>query len=549
MRADARDRNTQLARELEGDLIERLSSALNRYHQVALTEGQWGLMIGPWLRALVATAIQRYGAIDQCLGDFEVSTFTFVPTVASDLVPVDTLAAAWMVTDPVWSNWFDSQILLRLGTDDPRRLVEQLPSADTEAFEVEPQPQVSRSLTPIRSLVNRIARRAMILAQRQTDIVFFNTCLPRRDLILTQIRSGQFPVVPEVMGLESGATGRVAYAVDIAGRHQMCASLDSGQLVGLHRFLVDLAPQQLPRVFVEGYSSLRDSVSRLPLPSRPRSIVTANAFAYNEQFKCWLASKKSDGSKYIAIQHGNNYGTHRWWNPNVEEVTSDAFITWGWDGGGARYIPGFITKSTSRSRKRGARSHLLLVESASPFRRMVWDEYVEFLRYFDDQLEFVGRLREDLRSNLVLRLHYESLQLGFNEVGRWKSSYPEVRIDMGQGSIERLWADSRLVVHSYDSTGLLECLAANTPSIAFWQNGLEHVMDDALPYYRLLVDAGIVHLGPLGAADKVAAVWEDVDEWWRSDLVQEARMEFAGRFARTSPNLPRDFARLVKESL
>jgi putative transferase (TIGR04331 family) len=180
---------------------------------------------------------------------------------------------------------------------------------------------------------------------------------------------------------------------------------------------------------------------------------------------------------------------------------------------------------------------------------MVWDEYVEFLRYFDDQLEFVGRLREDLRSNLVLRLHYESLQLGFNEVGRWKSSYPEVRIDMGQGSIERLWADSRLVVHSYDSTGLLECLAANTPSIAFWQNGLEHVMDDALPYYRLLVDAGIVHLGPLGAADKVAAVWEDVDEWWRSDLVQEARMEFAGRFARTSPNLPRDFARLVKESL
>jgi len=74
----------------------------------------------------------------------------------------------------------------------------------------------------------------------------------------------------------------------------------------------------------------------------------------------------------------------------------------------------------------------------------------------------------------------------------------------------------------------------NIPTIAFWQSGLDHLRDSAVPYYQRLVDAGIVHLSPASAADKVNQIWDDVDEWWSSAVVQEARIFFCDRYARNS---------------
>ncbi len=95
---------------------------------------------------------------------------------------------------------------------------------------------------------------------------------------------------------------------------------------------------------------------------------------------------------------------------------------------------------------------------------------------------------------------------------------------------------SKLVVHSYDSTGILETLALNIPTICFWQNGLAHLNDEEKPYYQLLVEAGIIALSPDLAAKHVASIWTNIPDWWFSERVQEARLKFCSRYARTESN-------------
>ena len=66
---------------------------------------------------------------------------------------------------------------------------------------------------------------------------------------------------------------------------------------------------------------------------------------------------------------------------------------------------------------------------------------------------------------------------------------PAVKTDAGEVDIRDLISRSRLVVPSYDSTGMLETLNLNIPTLAFWQNGLDHLENSVKPLYQKLVDS------------------------------------------------------------
>jgi len=132
---------------------------------------------------------------------------------------------------------------------------------------------------------------------------------------------------------------------------------------------------------------------------------------------------------------------------------------------------------------------------------------------------------------------------------RWQNFDRTLKVDSGSMPIRDLWQQNRIIVHSYDSTGLLETLEANIPTIAFWQNGLDHLVDEAIPYYNLLIGVGIVHLTPESAALKINEVWDDVEKWWQSSQVQSAREIFCSQYARTSKRPIRDLKKILLENI
>ena len=142
---------------------------------------------------------------------------------------------------------------------------------------------------------------------------------------------------------------------------------------------------------------------------------------------------------------------------------------------------------------------------------------------------------EEPFSKLVVRAHPAYKYNNPYEKEIWGSVNAAIKFDPGNVNISDLIAQSRLVVHSYDSTGILENLSQNIPTLAFWQNGFDHLRESAKPYYQLLVDAGVVHFSPKSIAQKVNEIWDDVDSWWGQDDVQDARLKFIERYARIEP--------------
>jgi putative transferase (TIGR04331 family) len=97
---------------------------------------------------------------------------------------------------------------------------------------------------------------------------------------------------------------------------------------------------------------------------------------------------------------------------------------------------------------------------------------------------------------------------------------------------------ARLVVIDHPVTSMLESLAADIPTILFWNPRLWEMRPAAEPYFEALRSASILHDSPEAAAAHFSSVVDDVQAWWQGVAVQQAREAFSRQFALTARNWP-----------
>ena len=97
--------------------------------------------------------------------------------------------------------------------------------------------------------------------------------------------------------------------------------------------------------------------------------------------------------------------------------------------------------------------------------------------------------------------------------------------------------ESRIVVQTYNSTGILETLALGIPSVLFFDLKVTPLRESAVPYYAELKRVGIFHDTPESAAAHVNAIWDNVDAWWTSYEVQEVVANFSKQYCHLPENI------------
>lgn len=211
-------------------------------------------------------------------------------------------------------------------------------------------------------------------------------------------------------------------------------------------------------------------------------------------------------------------------------------MTWGWTDSNSKHTPAFNFKTAGQKPiKPKLNGGLLLVEVCLLHRTQTFDQYPKFKIYQEQQFQFVKSLPEHIHNKLIVRLNAEYKKQFWCEDQRWHDFSPSTRLDDGTVKISELISGSRIVVHSYDGTTMLETLSQDIPTLCFWYGGLSSVRESAQPYYEKLMRAGIIHDSPEYCAKKVVEVWDDASSWWQSDSVQSARKLFCERYARVEP--------------
>jgi putative transferase (TIGR04331 family) len=527
---------------LEEKLFPILCDALNQHHGTQHGARFWRIVLGHWVRRYVNVILNRVRTLEHCLHAHQLSGTTAYSDKDYLLTTMDSYAAVWAFNDDRWNNALYVRILNLLGVINiPMEVIAddesdgfRLPATATRV------PLKRKILTWGYKQAGKLAR----LLSLENDAFIINTYLPRKEELKLQLALAQVPQLPT--SLKPDLT-KLPDRVLRRNLSDQIAGKTNNTVFGI---MCSLVFELLPVCYLEGYAEQNKKVRQLPWPKKPKFIFTSNNFDTDEMFKLWAALKVECGTKYIIGQHGNNYGTYRYMYPSIEESTADKFLTWGWIDGLRQHTPAFIFKSAGREVKAySEKGGLLLIELHAHQRINTWDGAFEFGNYFADQQAFIDKLQKPIRNHLTIRLPGAHIHFKWDEEARWREFDTTIKLDTGSSEIGKLISQSRLVVHSYDSTGILETLSQNIPTLAFWQNGFDHLRDSAKPYYKLLLDAGIVHFTSESVAYKTNEVWEDVDGWWRQSKIQDARKQFCDRYARLSRDPMRDLKKILMNNI
>lgn len=496
------------------------------------------LLSAHWIKRLVSASARIYSALELMRGELsQEPIFTSSTRGPSYLRVSDSGSAIRALDSPLYRENLATVFLEVAFPDLSCRLA-------VRHDDITPHWQASTDLAIANSLTVRIFNWLIVPLEkinRRAKYFFFNTYLPRHVEVKTLFRLSS---PPQFWGFRTAPTKNWA----VGERESRFLSFSLGE-TGFEKCLEKAICFTIPDSFLDPLEKAEEQISNNRWPKKPKVIFTSNAFDTDDLFKKYVVLKRRSGSKYLVGQHGNNYGTAKFANDTIEEQTSDHFLTWGWNkpGESSKYIPAFLIKDPSRvSAPKHKKGGIVLVQITRDWDVHLKNPYNRHEIYLDSQILFTRSLRRDVRNFLSVRLHPVTVALDFGEHQIWKSHFPKLPATVGTKSLNQQLSSSRLVVFSYDSTGILEQLSRNFPTVAFWEGGLGHLMEEAKPYYKRLIDAKIIFFSPEEAAQHVNKIWENIDSWWLGREVQSAREEFVLRYARKDSSPSKTLSHIIK---
>lgn len=496
-------------------LLLDLAERLNGIHGVDHGTRYWRILIGPWLAYFLQMLFDRWSSIQSAVSSYDISGTVILSGNDRALVPNDMGHFCELFIGDEWNHHIFAAVLQHC-TEVPCTYVEG-PSLSAPP---EPGKTVGLRHTAV-GIYARLARRLV----RRDDALLIKTYLPRLSELALQRRLGQ---VPQLWKSPSPVR------VDIDWEQRQWTMRCSGQH-GFEYLARQLIPQQLPSLYLEGYTQLVEQSRDLGWPESPKVIFTSNVLWHDTVSMAYTAEKVEAGAPLVYGQHGGIYGiAKQTWAEEHEVRISDRYLTWGWsDPARPTVVPvGMLKPSVSGRRRSNTRRRLLLVtlnQSRYTY-RLSSESFASSERYFEDQLAFADALPISIRRELLVRLTPQ--EYGWHVASRWGDRHPSVALDPGSGKMSIQLEHARMVVHTYNSTGYLESIASNIPTVLFWDPHASPLRASAVPFLEELMRVGVFHESPRSAAEHVNNVWDDVDAWWNSAPVRQASAHFTDRFCR-----------------
>jgi putative transferase (TIGR04331 family) len=468
--------------------------------------------------------INRYSTLEQALNNYDITETIILECPDSNLSDLTSMGFIKHLNNDLWNHRLYANMLQHwpnLNLDFVQKTIKDKSQTNQKR---QKNTRIDWNII-IKSMV-LIIFRLLSIFKRKSDALILKSYLPIFKEIQLQLLLGQAP--------QLWKTPKVVH-INVNTKLRSCFFQNYKEHQGIEREVRRLIHVLIPVCYLEGYKSISKQSDSLPWPLKPRFIYTSNSFSTDEIFKLWVAKKSESGVPYYIGQHGANYGTLSGSEIWPEITTCDKFFSWGWDGvySSHKSVPAFVFNIANRNRadydKRGG---LLLIERGPGNRDGCQDRFYEHILYQKHVFRFFTTIDESIQERVTVRLHHGSKENNSSDVHLWKLQDSNIVIDEGFINIYKLIQRNRIVVHSYNSTGILETLSLNIPTVCFWRGGLDDLLSDAIPFYELLIDAGIVSVSPEDAAIHITAYWDDLDLWWGSEKVQNARKVFCNKYAK-----------------
>ena len=507
-----------------------LSIQLGNLHGVSTEIRYWRIIIGPWLRFFIDAVFDRYELV-RTVSETNAISGTRIHTYnLNDWIPTDFQEFYDQFRDDPWNHIIFSECIINSGIT-----FEKLSS------QITPRKKAEVVQNPFRKLVKRFLESYLnFLPSRFSKIVIVASNMPLAKLINFQKTLGQLPYV-------SSPNVRVNDRIRDDGKR---ASLIFNQPeTPFEQLLNKLIATLIPYAYIENFSTFqKKSLSRFP--KDPKLILTANAYQADDGFKIWAAHHVENNKPLILEQHGGHYGIGLLNQTEDHQLKiADKFASWGWKSKEySNVVPMPALKLNSGEIKYNKSGNILMTTASYP--RYFYCHFSvavagQMLGYIEEQIRFVKILSSDMLNSL--RIRTDTGQFGWDINDRFHAAGIGGVIESSGGiSLIKRLESCRISVSTYNATVFLETLAANFPTLVFFDPGKYEIRSEARPMMDQLRKVGILHDTPESAARFLNEIGNDVEQWWLNDEIQEVREQFCDNFAFSSADWEADWETFLK---
>jgi len=503
-------------------ILLRLVKTLNKIHNKTFNKQDWESLVGHWLKRFLIVYFNRYKTIKLCLKNYNIGNLCFYPKNSFSLTTKNLEEFTHACNDPTWNAVFWQIIINNL------------------KHNINKITYVTKPIKSKISVINKSYKKSRLRQflenlsgyfSKNSKYMIIDPYLPKLLTLCLCISLRIFPQLWNKSNKEIKSTENKIL------REKLNFSISSKTDDEFLKICLQILSKCIPISYLEGLKEIEINAKKRNFPRNPKVIFTSNAFFSDEEFKYWVIYQRKKKAKYIIGQHGSNYGIERFYHPRLEEEIPDQFITWGDNIYSKNIRSGFVfTAPKTKMIKHNTKGNILLVELSPPFHIYHHDEFFRYKNYFKNQIKFYNQLDENLKKEVVIRLPGLSKNLNFNEIDKWKRINKYINIDDFSCPIKKAISNSKIVVFSYFSTGFLECMCQNVPTIGFWNEPLYNVLKNSKNDLKKLMDVNIVHGNYKSASLHLNSIGASVEDWWNSERVQQARFIFIKKYASLEKN-------------
>jgi putative transferase (TIGR04331 family) len=519
------------ARRADG-IIERLlpdiGDVLNEIHATKHDDLFWRTCLGYWLSIFVDAVLERWIAAEAVARTGNTFSLEESGLQLIDVIPKTTLSFNFLAQTADWNRivfeavFSENKAVTRVSSDTKRAAEGQNKSQERKSFK-----QSVRLKT--NSFINSLGR--------------FNSY----SLCTTYLSSKQELLLGLTLrSLPMSWIGQPIDAQNDIDREKISIHKDTDD--EFETFVRKIIPTQIPRSFVEHFHAIKKSVKAKRVS---KVIFTSNLHLWNDEFSIWSAVQRELGSKLAISQHGglNGQGLIPTRAEYHEERIADCHLPWGWrtDSSKSQNIPALINVGKKPFKDQSGAEHLLVITDCTyRYGRQPWVSTFENDAYVNNVQQFTHQLPHDIRKHVLVRLHHHSDLYDESHEQGWLNFDPEIHLDGGSKSMDRLRAQSRIAVCTTLGTSEIEQFGRNFPTVLLIDPLTHPIRSECVELFSVMRDVGLLFESPEELAQHIGNIWLDTNNWWNQDHVQRVVSDYLNRFGRQSKQPLREIRKTLK---
>lgn len=495
------------------NFLKALIFNLNNIHNTNKDNRYWEIIIGHWLKHFLWTIYNRYKTLINTKKEFNIEEVEIINTKKFSYPLNDTFDLNILA-----NNEFFNFVLLS-------SIIEE-----TKIFKFKYTKKKFKKKILLEKKINYNKNILKdILDNLGKDIFITDTYIPRKNNFLLQVLVNNFPNTNikfnKLLNEKKNLQLDLRKQLDLTKRHKDPFILLASKLI----------KNFLPLSFIENYEKIRFEISKnKKLKKKKKIIFTSNLFGKGDKYNIWIAEKVHEGTKYIVGQHGQGYLEYYDKFSRVEFRTCDKFISWGNKKFSKKIKPLFNFK-TWDAKKINFRnnSKILIITRSSGTQITHYDRWELGNNIFIKTKNFIEKIDIKLKKEIILKLHKNYKKNIYPEFDEFLDKKHNFSIKKNE-NFKKLVDSSRVVIFNDYSTGFLECLSIDHPTICLFPSKLDFIHSSNTEDFKLLLKNNLIFFNELKLAVFLNKNYNNIEYWWNTKKIKQIKKNFCIKYSRKS---------------